>query len=297
MKIHYVIDFCINIVKVFSKLFFIRFGIRDRLVRLVIKADDHINYPFVVKRNGLIYEGNLNSYIDWSVYFYGYYERNEIKYFSKLLNKIRNPTMLDIGANVGHHSLFLSPYCSEIIAFEPLIENCVDFEKRMKLNSIRNVRLFKCGLGDKNQKLNFILPGSENKGTGFFSEAFGNNTIELDVRRGDDVLSEIRLEKLELIKMDVEGFEVSVIKGLVNHINKFRPIIFMEFTSEQKNNICSVTELKQLLPNNYNIYLIQERKVVLILFQSNQVKLREISDLLIPGNLMLVPIEKVKLIS
>lgn len=88
---------------------YIRFGLRDRLIRLFHNPDVYFNKPFELSFYGKKYSGNFDTFIDWCVYYFGAYSKSELKLFQDfvpLSNK--NPIFIDIGANIGHHTL-LSP--------------------------------------------------------------------------------------------------------------------------------------------------------------------------------------------
>lgn len=78
----------------------IRWGLRYRVFTLFKPVD----YEFIVPFFGLKYAGNLNNFIDRAVYFYGAHEREALLYMGSRINP--DAVVLDIGANVGHHSLF-----------------------------------------------------------------------------------------------------------------------------------------------------------------------------------------------
>jgi len=139
-------------------------------------------------------------------------------------------TVLDIGANIGNHTVFFSRIFEKVISFEPVPRNCWILKANLHLNQIRNVNLIEKGLGNKNEKLFFNndprntndrLSGSNP------SETFDENMV--DVVIGDEELKKLSYPSpILMIKIDVEGLEPEVIMGLENTIATNKPIIFWE---------------------------------------------------------------------
>jgi hypothetical protein len=77
---------------------------------------------FEVDFAGLRYRGRLNDHIDWNVFYFGNYSPQELNLFAiaaKLIGRPGGVNYFDIGANVGHHALFMSRYAARVVAFEP----------------------------------------------------------------------------------------------------------------------------------------------------------------------------------
>lgn len=140
---------------------------------------------------------------------------------------------LDIGANVGFYTLVLAAHGWNVSAFEPMAANTAlieatmcqnpDFKKRITLN--------KFGLGSKDDHC-IIFSGDDNLGDGVSKcgadakqpiPAGYHKRASIDVRRLDDILSEQRVEHIDFVKMDVEGFECQVMAGGQSLLSKYRP--------------------------------------------------------------------------
>jgi hypothetical protein len=88
---------------------------------------------------------------------------------------------------------------------------------------------------------------------------------KLEVVEGDDYISKLKLERIDLIKIDVEGFEKNVLIGLKNTLKKFKPYVVMEYSHVTKDNL-TIQQLKELLPAGYKIQLISSNRRVCLLF-------------------------------
>lgn len=133
---------------------------------------------------------------------------------------------VDIGANVGNHAIYISKFTNapRIIVFEPNDEAASILRINCSLNDCKNVDTGFLGkaLGSKAGKFCKETPDPQNLGhTYFFADALG----ETDAIAGDSVLLD---ERVEFIKLDVEGMELEVLEGLRETITRWRPMIFVE---------------------------------------------------------------------
>ena len=174
-----------------------------------------------------------------SKYIYEGFEKAEIDFLKHLLSK--GDYFIDIGANIGLFSLVASPMVGDhgcIISFEPasstfrrLLENC-------ELNGIHNVSAFQFGLSDQKQELLLNLSSSGHEAWNTFvptgSDKFSSKE-SVWVQRLDDFILEqgIVEDRIALIKLDVEGFELNVLKGADHLLSRENaPVWMIEFTEE-----------------------------------------------------------------
>ena len=211
--------------------------------------------PFEVEFYGLKYRGDLKSYVDWNVYFFGAYEKPLLHFLRKIAAGIEKPVFVDIGANVGHHSLFLSRYCDRVISFEPFGALVKKFREQIERNKIRNIELIECGLGDEEAMLEYYAPIGANEGVGTFTGRAWANTEKLPERlkvvRGDDFFREKAPEKIDLMKIDVEGFEKNVLTGLKESLRHYRPIVILEYEEDTYKKFSGPEEFIALFPEGY----------------------------------------------
>ena len=210
----------------------IRFGIRNRLARLVHDPDRAISEEFTVPFFGLRYVGNFASFIDWSVYYFGAYSEAELDLFGRILSVRGEGCCIDVGANVGSHALFLAGHASSVIAFEPLPALAEQICTRVAANGLRNVEVVQVGLGDIAEDLPFFASTDANQGTGtFVPGVFERPAQVLHVQPGDELLAERGDPPVVLAKIDVEGFEPDVLRGLRGTLDRCRPIVFFEWSA------------------------------------------------------------------
>ena len=227
------------------------------------------DYAFSKDFYGLKYKGNLNNNIDANVYFYGAFEKPLLFFLRDTLNALITETpkaiFMDIGANVGHHSIFLSKFASQVLAFEPYPKVNMQFKQQIAHNNISNIQIFETGLSDRRETLNYYAPTGNNEGIGSFDESSigkGNTSYgKLELQEGDQVIESDSWKNIKLIKIDVEGFEKKVIKGLSRTIEEERPVIVCEITYGQQLSFVSIEELSSYLPQNYEILTFNTRKL------------------------------------
>ena len=242
---------------------------RKFLYRQLRRNGQTPDYAFSKDFYGLKYKGNLNNNIDANVFFYGAFEKPLLFFLRDTLNVITNEIpkaiFLDIGANVGHHSIFLSKFAWQVLAFEPYPKVNMQFKQQIAHNNISNIQIFENGLSDRRETLNYYAPTGNNEGIGSFDESSigkGNTSYgKLELQEGDQAIESGSWKGIKLIKIDVEGFEKKVIKGLTRTIKEERPVIVCEITYGQQLSFVSIEELKSYLPKNYEILTFNTRKL------------------------------------
>lgn len=240
--------------RMLGQAFWLPFGIRDRIIRRFSPPDvskpSHFSTPYY----GLRYDGSLDNFIDWSVWFYGAYSKYELDCIADLAGSSAEPwTCLDVGANVGTHTLFLSRIAKHVHAFEPWLPVRRKMLHAVEANGIVNVTVHPVGLADQNARLPFLIPTGRNLGTGEFVNRCRSSlpSAELEVVRGDEYLRTHNVGPVGFIKIDVEGFETQVLKGLQHTIWTHRPIILMELSERTRSTLKNDAWFRALVPHHY----------------------------------------------
>ena len=138
--------------------------------------------------------------------------------------------VLDIGANIGVYTMLAAKLVGthgKVFAYEPYPTNCTLIRKSIQENQFKNIQLFQNAVSDKEE---FIYLDSEPGGSNCMSiqadPAYIPELIVQSVTVDATIPKETRID---LIKIDIEGFEGIAIQGMLNTLNNNRPIIFMEF--------------------------------------------------------------------
>ena len=208
----------------------------DAILRKLYDPDADRHYRFEVDFFGKRYRGDLANYIDWVVFCYGGAPLSELSLLRELTVEVRRHrsgpiTCYDVGANVGHHTLFMSGVADRVIAFEPFPDVRRQLEEKISLNCLENVQVFPVALGLKDEDLRYYPGVGSNSGIGtFVADNASQDQVSyiLPVRQGNKLFAEANLPTMDILKVDVEGFEASVFGGLKQRINHDRPAILTE---------------------------------------------------------------------
>jgi FkbM family methyltransferase len=159
-----------------------------------------------------------------------FYELNELEALLPLFPK--GGTFVDIGANVGNHSLFAGLFlqAGKIIPFEP---NRLAYDlliNNMLVNGLRErVDLSKLGVGLSDEQSGGFAMEKRRRNLGGAKMLAGQGKLE--VYRADDLLRDV---EPDFIKIDVEGMEIKVLSGLSGVLERCRPIIMIEVDNENE---------------------------------------------------------------
>jgi len=139
--------------------------------------------------------------------------------------------VFDIGANIGVFTCFSAKLAQRgrIFAFEP-VSMVFDILKK-NVKDYENVEIFQLGLGDK-EEVKEILIRSWNPGYSTIEDSAIQRPKEsFDIKENikittlDSITNKLNLKRIDFIKIDVEGYEIEVLKGAIETVKKFRPIL------------------------------------------------------------------------
>ena len=193
-------------------------------ITVLLHNSDYVKYgPFKIKFD------RRDRSITKKLILYGEYEKREIELLCSHVK--HGDTVLDIGANIGLYSLFLSRAVGlngKVIAIEPDPENVEILKINLKNNKCKNVKVLQMALGSKTEEGD-LFQIDTNRGN--LSLADLNKTgrsIKVPINRGDEILRKLNIVP-DVAKIDVEGAEPDIIKGL-GFLKP--PIIQFEFVPE-----------------------------------------------------------------
>lgn len=176
------------------------------------------------RRNGINYELDISDMIDWYVYF-GFREIEKENFFMSLQ---KGDVILDIGANLGQFTLNCAQKVQPeglVLSFEPDQENYLKLKKNIDLNHFQNIQCFPLALGEFSGNAEMKIVDPHNKGMNKIENNDHGNVLVMTL---DEFLKENKIEKLDKIKIDTEGYELHILKGGKNTLQKFHPMLFLE---------------------------------------------------------------------
>ena len=199
----------------------------------------------------------LDSKDSLGLSFNKYYELNETHY---ILNNIKDDMhIIDIGANIGYYTTLFckKAYNGIIYAFEPDLENFSLLEKNTSKNHFSNVKLFNKACGEACCEKELYL-SSHNKGDHRLYDVTNEkrNRVQVNVVTLDSLLSDI--DRLDFIKIDIQGYELPALKGAIGLLKRFKPIVLSEFWPEglKINNVSPQEYINFFYHIDYEIYSI-----------------------------------------
>lgn len=175
-----------------------------------------------VTRDGITYDLDLSDYVEWTIYWG--VERTEKAALFDLAN--HGDVALDIGTNVGEVLMNLARRVGttgQVIGFEPNPTTLAKCRHNLSLNHFSNVEVHKVALGDSPGEAMLGHPQGMNAG----ADRIGSSGVPVQVTTLDAFGD--RLDRVDLIKIDVEGFDLKVLRGGEKLIERFHPVLFIEF--------------------------------------------------------------------
>jgi FkbM family methyltransferase len=185
-----------------------------------------------------------------------YWEPHIWKFIEILYNNYQIENIIDIGANIGYHSLYFSKHVkNKVYAFEPHPQVFNVLENNIKLNNIENINIINKCVGDKDgtvfmSKLNLLNESN-------------HGDIHILNKKSDYQIESIKLDDykfndIDLIKIDVQGYELMVLNGGIQTILNNKPIIIIEIEQHQLN--LTHTKSQEIINffnnNEYEVYLL-----------------------------------------
>lgn len=217
-----------------------------------------------------------NGSIDKQLYLNSIYEPEIMNIFYNNLN--RGDIFLDIGTNIGYHSLFASTIvCNEgkVISFEPIKRIYSQFKKSIQKNGFNNIETNNLACGFKESKETIYIDSANVGNSMIFERDLFDSKEEITIINYD---KKYLKQKIHFVKIDTEGFEYEVLKGMKKSLEKYGPKIILEFTPYlykkiygKKHFEISKGIIDLLVELNYDIYNI---------FENNLIKVNDIKKFL-----------------
>ena len=178
----------------------------------------------------------VGDYIGDEIRARGRYEDAYLRFLEEtVFPSLKEGVALDIGANIGNHTLALCRHFSSVIAFEPNPVARTLLETNLRLNAVDNVRVQPLALSNGNGTSRLLVKQG-NLGASHLSAAREDSSewsdfaeVEIELAVGDERLADA---DIRFIKLDVEGHEHSVLEGLQATIGRCRPAIMLEQLAE-----------------------------------------------------------------
>lgn len=237
---------------------------------------------------------SLSDHIEAQLYWQGYQEADQG--VLKMIKKHLPPdgTFIDIGANIGSFTLVAAKIArrGEVHAFEPSVHHFSRLSRNVELNNFRNVHLNRKGLSDKTETATLFLPSMKgemnNSGAAslYSSDAAEDMQLkeEIELISLDDYVANQKIDRIDLIKIDIEGAEYGALKGSRKTLERLRPIVLMELDLDNlKRAGCEPGQILEFWKElGYDVGRIEN--------SGDIIPIRSMSDLKLHQNLMCHPL-------
>jgi FkbM family methyltransferase len=167
-------------------------------------------------------------------------------------------TLIDVGAHIGTFTLKAAKVVGEhgrVIAIEPNPQTFAKLRANVEANKFSHVSLIQAACGDKPGRLKLFLGSKVNTGLASLSKqnvvdqgADGQVSVEVDLVPLDRIIEQAGLSRIDVIKVDTEGAETMIVRGAMNALARFRPVLVMETIDHHLRNMgSSLAELDALM--------------------------------------------------
>jgi FkbM family methyltransferase len=226
-----------------------------------------------------IFDKNIENVI----YERGVYEQGTISILQSRLKT--GHTFIDVGANIGFLSLTAASIVGNegsVIAFEPHPKTFSLLSENAHLNGFSQIKLNQKGVGAINETVT-IYSEDKNRGGASITNKRSDKGTTIQVERLDDLYS----GEVDMIKIDVEGYEMNVLLGAEQLIRNSHPILIVEFSTD-RNNVTSGLEMYEWIQKLgiYSFYKLEHGKER----KSKLISISKTEDLPRHDNLICIPI-------
>lgn len=182
----------------------------------------------------------LREHMGGQIFFRGSYSGDQLTIVERLLDD--RSVFIDVGANQGEFSIAAAKVAKlgRVISFEPVAEYRERLLENVRINALGNVEVIPVALGDEEGALPIydqpeaFSDGTRHEGlpTLFASQVRSRPIEVVPIRRLDDVLQELGIAKVHVIKLDIEGAEWMALRGAVKTLATSRPVLILEVGRE-----------------------------------------------------------------
>ncbi len=217
---------------------------------------------------GLSLETYKRDAVGRGLYKRGVHEPALTQFLLDNFSKAAESNFIDVGANIGYFACLMSKLAGpsgKVLAFEPEPQNFKLLERNIEINRLTNVEAHACALGAREGAARLGLYKAANRGRHSLVDSEGKSSVEVPVRRLDDVTRESApgVQSWSLVKIDVEGYEGLVLNGAAETLARTE-ILVIEYSPEylKKSGVGSETIFENLSLHFSRIFHIQEARLV-----------------------------------
>jgi len=186
-----------------------------------------------IQFRGIKMKLDLSKQMGSAIYWRGAHDWAPVFAMENLVTE--GQTLVDIGANQGEYTLWAARKTGasgKVFSFEPLSTLFGQLEENVRINEGFEAFVFpiRMGLSDQPGRLKLYSNDPYNEGVNTLFPGPGKTAFleEISLSTLDEEVGKLNIQKVDFIKIDVEGAELMVLKGAVETLKRFRPILFLE---------------------------------------------------------------------
>lgn len=201
---------------------------------------------------------SIDDHIDQHLYTRGTYEAGTLSVLRTYLSP--GDTFIDVGANIGLMSLFAAQRVGnsgKVYAFEPEPQTFRFFMENIEVNQLTNVHGFNMGLSTSDGQAKIYITNDTNRGMASLVKHDHRTTLssEITVTSLDTFLAAHAVTHIKMMKVDVEGWELNVLKGAQQMLRTAQaPILCIEYNPQAPDAAALFNYIVNI--NEYNVFIL-----------------------------------------
>lgn len=241
----------------------------------------------------MVIDPSLDQGVELSLFETGTYEKGTIQFLEEYLKP--GSSFLDIGANIGLMSVIASKLVGErgiVYSVEANPGTVPILQTNIDLNNCKNIELLPVALSDVQGTALLFENWEVNRGgASLISQGDNQQGVEVKMERLDDLFDE--MTTIDLVKIDVEGFEPQVIRGGINWFSKQLPVFIIEVSEKREKEVGpSPKEIMELVQTigKYTFYKHKGTKER----RGKLTEIKNVQDLPSHDNIICIPLKQIK---
>lgn len=237
-----------------------KWWVHSRLLKLSGALPDR---EFIVKRQGLVWRLNPADFMQQSLFWHGCMDSWDLFHLKSRIDA--GTVFFDIGSNIGYYSLTIAQALAgqcRINAFEPNPSTFEKLSRNIQSNSMSAViNAHSVALSDR-VETGHLVNCAGNSGASHLSSLAGG--VPVAVTTLDAFMERSGMDRLDVVKIDVEGYEIRVLRGAQSTLSRFKPDLLIEFDAPRlRREGATVSNLAgELHALGYDLYQARRERLV-----------------------------------
>lgn len=212
----------------------------QRIVRSLYGPPYHSSHPSiqtqVTSRDGTEYCVDTGSLLEWFLFVFGGFEEQLQEIMLKKMPS--GGTFVDCGANIGVHTCAIARRRpnGRVVAIEPVNFLQERLRTNVRVNRLTNVEVVPTAVGDQTGQVEIFVPHQDASNQAQASvrkrSYLDHSGVMVPIDTLDNIIASIGSPSVSVIKIDVEGQELEVLRGARRTLATDRPILYLEFDAE-----------------------------------------------------------------